>query len=505
MVCVKERAVLYARISLDRTGEEIGVQRQLHEMRELADSRGYEVVAEVTENDVTASKGRRRPGYEQVWELVRADRVDHVLVWQTSRLMRSRKDRAEVISTFGRHNVDIVAVRGPSLDLRTAYGRGLADLMTSFDSMEGEVKAERVSAAIADMARRGKAWGVCPYGWDRVDGRQVVNVHEAAVVAELVDRLLAGESLAELHRDLNQRGEPSPGYAQWMKLPEQSRQQRLASGKRAAEPPLAWASSTIRTLVVRDANIAVRRHRQKFDGRFGPGDEGVTNPAEWLPIVDRAKHERVVALLRAPERRSHTGPRPGARRHLLTSGIGECGVCGGVLRVANRERSQGRIYMCAGRGCTGRVQKDVDALVTRVVIQRLAQPDALDWLLGDDEEARRLSERVETFQRRLDEAADSQADGKISTRQLERITARLMPELAAAQRELDAAARSLDLDQLRELARPQAAARWELMPVSAKRSVLEALCIAVVLLPRAKHGPGFEPETVEIRWRTQTH
>ncbi|MGO9524290.1 recombinase family protein, partial [Mycobacterium sp.] len=101
-----ERAVLYARISVDKTGEEIGVNRQLHDMRALAEARGYEVVAEITENDVTASKGLRRPGYERVWELVRAEKVDHVIAWQSSRLMRSRKDRAEVINTFGKHSVD---------------------------------------------------------------------------------------------------------------------------------------------------------------------------------------------------------------------------------------------------------------------------------------------------------------------------------------------------------------------------------------------------------------
>ena len=41
-------------------------------------------------------------------------------------------------------------------------------MMTAFDSMEGEVKAERVSAAIADLAqtRQGHG-GDCPYGWDR--------------------------------------------------------------------------------------------------------------------------------------------------------------------------------------------------------------------------------------------------------------------------------------------------------------------------------------------------
>jgi site-specific DNA recombinase len=492
---MKERAVLYARISLDKSGDQVGVTRQLHDMRGLAEARGFEVVAEVTENDISASKGLRRPGYEKVWGLVRTGGVDHVVVWQSSRLMRSRKDRAEVISTFGKHNVDVIAVQGPSFDLRSAYGRGMADMVTSFDTMEGEVKAERVAAAVADLARRGKAWGYCPYGWDRVGrgihAQHVVNDHEAEIVRELVDRLLAGESLNELYRDMNSRGEPAPGYVSWCKLPTEARDQRTAKGR--TPPTLRWAKSTIRTLVLRDANVAVRRYRKRFDG-------GTEMPGDWPPIVERAKHDRIVALLASPERRSHTGRRPGARKHLLTNGIGKCGVCGEKLRVGNRVRSQGRIYMCNGRGCTGRVQPHVDDLVARVVIGRLAMPDALDWLLGDDDEARRLAQRSDELQRRLDEAADSQADGKITTRQLERITARLTPQLDAAQRERDAAVRSLDVEALRPLAGPQAAARWEAMSVAARRAVLETLGVEVVLLPREKHGPGFEPETVRIEW-----
>jgi site-specific DNA recombinase len=496
---MRERAVLYARISLDKTGEQVGVTRQLHDMRALAEGRDFEVVAEITENDISASKGLRRPGYEQIWQLVRAGRVDHVIAWQSSRLMRSRKDRAEVINTFGKHNVDIIAVKGPSLDLRSAYGRGMADMVTAFDSMEGEVKAERVSAAIADLARRGKAWGYVPYGWDRVGrgihAEHVINEHEARIVCELVDRLLAGESLNELYRDMNQRGEPAPGYAQWMKLPAEQREQRLAKGRKP--PTQLWAKSTIRTLVLRDANVAVRCYRKRDNG-------GTEMTGDWPPIVDRAKHDRVTALLSAPDRRSHTGPRPGARKHLLTHGIGKCGVCGGMLRVARRNgrNDQTLIYMCAGpSGCTGRVQQHVDDLVARVVIGQMSKPDALDWLLGDDDQARRLAQRCEELQRRLDEAADSQADGKITTRQLERITARLIPELETAQRDRDAAVRSLDVEALRPLAGPEAAAAWGAMSVASRRAVLDTLGIEVVLLPREKHGPGFEPETVHIEWK----
>jgi site-specific DNA recombinase len=488
---MNERAVLYARISYDRTGEEVGVNRQMRDMRELAKARGYEVVAEHVDNDISATKGLTRPGYQEVWELVRAGAVDHLLVWHTSRFVRSRAERAEVIETFGRHAVDIVAVKGPSLDLRSAYGRGMADVMTAFDSLEGEVKAERVSAAIADRTRRGKSWGICPYGWDRTNGEQVENVREADIVRELVDRLLAGESLNELFRDMNERGEPSPGYAAWMKLPEATREQRVTKGRKPPSP--LWAKSTIRTIVARDANIGVRSR-----------DGGTELAGDWPAIVDRTKHDRVQAMLSAPDRRAHSGPRPGARKHLLTNGIGKCGVCGEVLRVARRNgrRDQVLIYTCAGaQGCTGRVQEPVDKLVGEFVVARMAQPDALDWLLGDDDEARKWAQRCSEIEAQLDDAADSYADGKLNVRQLERITARLTPDLEAAQRKRDSAVRSLDISALRPLAGPEAAAQWSDMGVAAKRAVLEALGMEVVILPRVKHGPGFEPESVRIGWK----
>jgi DNA invertase Pin-like site-specific DNA recombinase len=498
--------VLYARISLDKTGEQIGVTRQLHDMRQLAEGRGFEVVAEITENDVSAAKGLRRPGYEQVWKLVRAGRVDHVVVWQSSRLMRTRKDRAEVISAFGRHNVDVIAVKGPSFDLRSAYGRGMADMVTSFDTMESEVKGERVAAAIADMARRGQSWGLCPYGWDRVGRgihtKQVVNEHEAAVVRELVDRLLAGESLNELHRAMNDRGEPAPGFTQWMKFPPERREQLLAKGRKV--PTQRWAKSTIRTLALRDSNVAIRRYRKRDGG-------GTAMPGGWPPIIERAKHDRVVALLASPDRRSHTGPRPGARRHLLTGGIGQCGKCGSDLRVWRRSGKRGngdKIYLCnTPKHCTGRLRDKVDDLVAEVVIGRMQKPDALDWLMGDDERARRLTEKCDELERKINEAADAFAADQEPTIQKvrERIIGQLLPELEAARRERDAALREVDVEELRKLAGPKAADRWEEMSVTQRRAVLHTIGLeAVVLKPREKHGPGFERESVDFVWKKKS-
>jgi site-specific DNA recombinase len=283
-----------------------------------------------------------------------------------------------------------------------------------------------------------------------------------------------------------------------MKIPAERREQLLSKGRKP--PTQVWAKSTIRTLVLRDANVAIRRHRKRDGG-------GVETPGDWPAIVDRTKHDRVVALLGSPARRSHSGPRPGARKHLLTHGIGKCGICDGMLRVARRSgrHDQTLIYMCAGpSGCTGRVQEHVDKLVAMVVIGRLSKPDALDWLLGDDERARVLTDRCKQLQQRLDEAADSHAAGRIPIRALERITAQLEPQLEGAKRERDAALQSIDIEQLKKLAGPDAAACWGAMSVPQRRKTLQTIGLeAVVLKRREKHGPGFEKETIDFVWKKQ--
>jgi site-specific DNA recombinase len=72
--------------------------------------------------------------------------------------------------------------------------------------------------------------------------------------------------------------------------------------------------------------------------------------------------------------------------------------------------------------------------------------------------------------------------------------------LEAAKRERDIAIQSLDIEVLRKLAGRKAADRWEAMTVTQRRAVLHTLRLEVVLLPRQKHGPGFERETVRFNW-----
>ena len=78
----KLRAVISARQSLDRTGEGLAVERQIDACRQLAESRGWEIVEVCVDNSISASTGKNRPGYNRVLDLIRERGYEPVNVAQ---------------------------------------------------------------------------------------------------------------------------------------------------------------------------------------------------------------------------------------------------------------------------------------------------------------------------------------------------------------------------------------------------------------------------------------
>jgi hypothetical protein len=76
-------AAIYCRISHDKTGAGLGVERQKQDCRELAARLGWSVTEVFCDNDLSAYSGKRRPRYQALLEAIRAGRIDAVLTWHT--------------------------------------------------------------------------------------------------------------------------------------------------------------------------------------------------------------------------------------------------------------------------------------------------------------------------------------------------------------------------------------------------------------------------------------
>src|SRR4051794_7075330 len=114
-----QRAAIYCRISKDRTGAGLGVERQEDDCRALAASLGLDVGAVYSDNDLSAYSGKPRPGYDEMLRQLKAGQFDAVLVWHTDRLLRRVMDLETYIGVVEPKAIPTYTVRAGTIDLTT--------------------------------------------------------------------------------------------------------------------------------------------------------------------------------------------------------------------------------------------------------------------------------------------------------------------------------------------------------------------------------------------------
>lgn len=324
------RAGIYVRISQDKTGEGIGVDRQEADCRALCERNGWEVTEVYRDNDLSAHKTTVvRPAYRQMVADIEGGKVNAVVAWHLDRLHRQPRELEDFINLADRTGIKLATVAG-NVDLGTSDGRLHARIMGSVAAQESEHKSERIRAALAKKVQSGKpVGGVSVYGYRMENGNFTVVPAEAAVLRELVERFIAGSSIMALTRWLNAENIPT---------------------KKGARQ---WASSAVRK-VLRNPRVAgINVHKGEVVG------EGV-----WEPIITREQHELVCARLKANA--DAYGTNSGKVTRYLLHGFLFCDDCGVKLSSFSRPGAY-RCYRCwdQGAGCTLTIKAD---LIENVVL-----------------------------------------------------------------------------------------------------------------------------------------
>lgn len=488
-------AFLYARISEDPRDRRRGVNRQMSDLRTFSEENDWEIGGEYVENDVSAHSGEERPEYDRLMadaiEAAQEPGVRVVVVgYHPSRVWRRRVERAQAIEDLRHAKCWVAFESGGLFNMAKASDRSQLANLGESDTAESEVKSERVARAALERAQEGRANGPVAYGWRRqyeydargqVDGfHDVEDPEQAAVVRDIVTRLLSGASLIGITADLNERGVPAPGAGMRLK--------RRAVGQN--EDGSLWNKTSVKKLALRPANVGLRVH------------QGVEYKAAWPALITDEQYAQLRNLF---AERAVVRELPGARKHLLTWGeVATCGPCGSVLRVAMKgSASRGRkqpTYICTANGCVGRNEEALDKYVGTVVVKVLSKPEAADVFRGDDSAALAALERAEGLKARQEAAADDYADGIITREQLRRITAKLAKQITEAQNEARRLRPAFDLGAFDGLVGPKAGEAWEALAVPQQRRVLDGLGLRVKVHPVARRGPGFDETTIALRW-----
>ena len=464
------RAAIYARISKDTEGTELGVTRQQEDCAREAERRGWEVVARYVDNDVSATRKKPRPEYQRMLRDIKSGHIQAVAVWSMDRLTRTPRELEDIIDLADRQGLALANVGG-NTDLSTPEGRVFARNLGAFAKYETDNLSKRLRRTFQQKAEKGEPHGYAPYGYERVEKANVIVPEQAAIIRECADRVLALESLRSVVTDLNARGVHGP----------------------KAEK---WNSTILRQILLRPTNAGLRQYQGKVIGAAFAAE----------PILDVDTFERLTSLLTDPSRRSnHVGP---GYKYLL-SGVAICGRCGGAMRRqighthTNKQTGKTKTappsYNCSECFRVRRSQELVDAWVRRVIIDRLSRPDAGRlFRTGNSEAVKEHEKQLAAIDRKLDAAADQFADDTITGAQLKRITARLRLERAKVER-------------LRDAARPQTAlarvvggdvaGKWDALPIEVQREAVQTL-MTVTINPSGS-GKKFDPDDIAIHWLSE--
>jgi site-specific DNA recombinase len=461
-------AAIYCRISRDKEGAGLGVQRQEQDCRELAASLGWTVTRVFTDNDISAYSGKRRPEYEAMLEQMRAGRVRGVLTWHTDRLHRSPRELETYIDASEKNGIVTHTVKAGEIDLSTPSGRAVARTLGAWARYESEHKSERIVRKKLQLAQDGAfSGGPVPFGWRIVDGVPVIEEPEAAEIRKAVLGFMAGRSIGYIVKDLNDRA-------------IRTRRGQL------------WTSTAVRNMLQRPTHAGLSAYR---------GD--IMGASVFPAIISEDEWRTVVSILKNPSRLTQNGNKV---RHLL-AGLLLCGTCGQPMKTSSRSSPGGQVYYykCATRGDGHSFQNaaPVEEMVSEIVIDFLSQPDAQDGL-GTHREADNVSDlrqHAVALRLRLDEAANSFAEGSISAKQMGIITARVNEDLEAVEKQM-AGLRSDNVLADRSGSPDVVRAWWSAAGIEDRRAVIDALMFVHVDPVRKSAPRKFDPQRIRVVWKT---
>jgi site-specific DNA recombinase len=464
-----QACAIYARISSD-DGSALGVARQIADCTTEAKRRGWPLAEAFTDNDVSATKSKRRPEYERLLAAIEKGTIDALVVYDVDRLTRTPAELERFIDLADRHHVALASVGG-EVDLATPQGRLTARIKGSVARHEVEQMSRRLKRKFQENAELGKAHGVTPFGYRRervlddngrdTGYREVIEPSEADAIRKLYEMVIVGESLRSLAAYLNDRG--------------------FKTGRGNA-----FVGNVVGNMLRKPRYAGHRTHEKQ-----------IVSTGDWEPIISQDIYDQALAVLTAPGRRHSRGLEP---KHLL-SGIALCGRCEKAMRPnIHKPRADGKqrkpSYVCPHCMKVTRQMEPVDQVVNVYMVERLSMPDVVAASAAKPDALRTAMEARDAVLARMDTVADSFAQGTVTARQFARINEQLKAQLDASERDVLRLQPSRILD---GMTGPGAAAAWASASIEQRRGIIRQM-VTVTIRPS---GPGvrFSEEQVDIRPR----
>lgn len=148
-----QQVAIYARVS---TSDQ-SCERQIAELSEYASRNNFQIIDVFKETGSGAKNDRVER--KKIMELARHRKIDLVLVSELSRWGRSTSDLRSTVERLAECNVALRALNGPELDISTAQGKLMLNLLASISEFERDLLRERIKSGVAHARSKGTKSG----------------------------------------------------------------------------------------------------------------------------------------------------------------------------------------------------------------------------------------------------------------------------------------------------------------------------------------------------------
>ena len=168
----KKITIAYMRVSTN--GQKFASQKP-DVQRWLAAQRPEDVGEIRWYKDKATGRNGNRPGYEKLMEAVDRGEVSQIVIWRLDRISRSVSDLCLLLEKLKSRKVNLISLR-ENIDLKTASGRLLVNVLSSIAQFESELRSERILAGQAAAKAAGKKWGGSKAGLRSISREQLSQV-----------------------------------------------------------------------------------------------------------------------------------------------------------------------------------------------------------------------------------------------------------------------------------------------------------------------------------------
>lgn len=338
-------AAIYARYS-SAAQNDASIEQQIAECQQYAGANRLTVVA-TYEDRAKSGRSDKRPGFQRMIRAAERGEFQVILTYKSNRIARNMYDALRYEVRLNAAGVKIVYCKEDFGD--NAAGRLALRMMMSLNEFYSDNMAEDIRRGLHDGAIHGRVVGALPYGYKKsADGKYAVDEFASKIVQEIFNRYLSDESMADVMRDLNDRGI------------------RTRHGK-------PWNKNSFQSILT----------NEKYTGSY---DYAGTRIEDAVPIIiDKGVFAMVQEKMKV--RKLVRKRRSGHEDYILTGKL-FCGYCLAPMVGMSAKGNGGEYYYYACQTRRSKhtcnkehVRKDeIEAEVVKAVQQTILDDDTVEWI-----------------------------------------------------------------------------------------------------------------------------